>query len=48
MKLVLFRDDELLETTIRLAAAPEDTCFVELDEDADTETVDRRAAWLTG
>lgn len=48
LKLVLFRDDELIETTIRLAAAPEDTCFLELDEDADAETVNRRAAWLTG
>ena len=45
---MLFRDDEWIETTIRLAAAPEDTCFLELDEDADAETVNRRTAWLTG
>ncbi len=48
LKLLLFRDDELIETTIRLAAAPKDTCFLELDEDADSETAGRRAAWLAG
>lgn len=48
LKLVLFRDDELIETMIRLAAAPEDTCFLELDEGAAPDAVERRTAWLAG
>jgi len=41
-----FRGDELLETRLRLAPAPADTCFIELDADASAAALERRRAWL--
>jgi predicted metalloprotease with PDZ domain len=45
---VIFRDDELLTTIIRIEAAPEDTCYLELVEDADLAVENLRMAWLHG
>ena len=41
-----FRDDVLGETRLCLAAAPLDTCYLEIDEAAAPEAVRRRLAWL--
>jgi predicted metalloprotease with PDZ domain len=41
-----FRRDELMQTEIILAAAPLDTCYLVIDEDAAPAIVDRRASWL--
>ena len=46
LELVVFRGDELLTTSIRLAAAPLDTCYLELIEDVEPDVESRRAAWL--
>jgi predicted metalloprotease with PDZ domain len=46
LELVVFRGDELITTRIRLETAPEDTCYLELDKEADAETLGRQAAWL--
>ena len=48
MPLVVFRGDELLELKIRFEAPPEDTAYLELDEDVDVHVEARRAAWLAG
>jgi predicted metalloprotease with PDZ domain len=45
---VVFRDDELLTTRIRIETAPTDTCFLELDEDVDLPVENLRMAWLHG
>ncbi len=41
-----FRRDELIATTLTLAAAPLDTCWLALDDEAGAEAAARRAAWL--
>ena len=46
-EVTVFRGDELLTLRLRWAAAPTDTCFLTLDDDADTGVVARRDAWLT-
>jgi predicted metalloprotease with PDZ domain len=46
LELVVFRGDELVTTTIRIEAAPKDTCFLELREDVDLAIENRRMAWL--
>ncbi len=46
LELVVFRGDELLTTRIRLAAAPLDTCYLELIEDVELDVESRRMAWL--
>ena len=46
LDLVVFRGDELLTTRIRLAAAPLDTCYLELIEDVELDVESRRIAWL--
>ena len=46
MELVVFRGDELLTTKVKLERAPETTCFLQLDKEADAETLGRQAAWL--
>ncbi len=46
LKLHAFRRDELLEFEVELSAAELDTCYLELDEQADAVTVLRRRAWL--
>ena len=48
LELVVFRGDELVTTTIRIEAAPKDTCFLELREDVDLAIENRRMAWLHG
>jgi predicted metalloprotease with PDZ domain len=46
LELVVFRGDELVTTRIRLAAAPLDTCYLELIEDVELDVESRRMAWL--
>ena len=46
LELVVFRGDELITSRIKLADAPENTCFLEFDGDADAESLARQAAWL--
>jgi len=46
LELLVFRGDELLTTIIRIAAAPRDTCFLELREDVELNIESRRMAWL--
>ncbi len=46
LELVVFRGDELLTTRIRLAAAPLDTCYLELIGDVELDVESRRMAWL--
>ena len=48
LELLVFRDDELVTTTIKLTAAPEDTCYLTESTDVDAETEARRSAWLHG
>ena len=45
-ELVLFRGDELLTTKMVWREAPEDTCFLEINADADDTHAARRGAWL--
>ncbi len=42
----VFRRDELMVFQVTLEAAPEDTCWLALDEGASAEARLRRAAWL--
>ncbi len=46
--LVVFRGDELLTLKLRWAAAPEDTCYLVIDETADAAVAAQREAWLGG
>ena len=46
LDLVVFRGDELITTRIRLATAPEDTCYLSIDDDADISVMSRRSDWL--
>ncbi|MGI9271985.1 MAG: M61 family metallopeptidase [Woeseiaceae bacterium] len=46
LDLVVFRGDELITTQIRLAKAPEDNCYLRVDDDADIELMSRRNDWL--
>ena len=46
LNLVVFRGDELITTRIRLAMAPENTCYLSIDDDADLGVVSRRNDWL--
>ena len=46
LDLAVFRGDELLMMRIRLAAAPLDTCYLELVEDVELDVESRRLAWL--
>ena len=46
LEIVVFRGDELLSTQIRLATAPESTCFLQISSDADHTSTKRRNAWL--
>ena len=43
-----FRGDELLEVGIVLKAAPLDTCYLAVRDQADPKAVERRRAWLGG
>ncbi len=46
LDLLVFRGDELISTEICLAAAPVDTCYLEMIDDADVSVQSRLAAWL--
>ena len=46
LELVVFRGDELMSTEICLANAPQNTCFLALDGDADAMAIAQQAAWL--
>ena len=46
LELVVFRGDELITTKIRLEDAPENTCYLQLDKDADADVLGGQAAWL--
>jgi len=46
LDLVVFRGDELLTLRIKLAEAPESTCYLQLDDEADADALARQAAWL--
>ena len=48
LDLAVFRGDELLTMRIRLAAAPLDTCYLELIEDVELDVESRRLAWMHG
>ena len=43
----VFRGDELLKCAVRLEEPPDDTCYLQLDTDADKNTEQRRSAWLS-
>ena len=42
-----FRDEHLMKFQVKLAAPPEDTCYLELDTDPDSATEEKRSAWLS-
>ena len=46
LELVFFRGDDLMTTKITLVDAPENTCYLSIDEEANLETVARRDDWL--
>jgi predicted metalloprotease with PDZ domain len=46
LELVVFRGDELVTMKIRLEDAPDNTCFLQLDTDADAAVLGMQAAWL--
>lgn len=43
-----FRGDELLETTLTLEPAPDDTCYIALEAEPSAAALERRRAWLGG
>ena len=45
-ELSVFRGDELITLRMKWLEAPEDTCYLELLEEADDETIARRDDWL--
>jgi predicted metalloprotease with PDZ domain len=47
-ELLVFRGDELQTLKIRFKAAPDDTCYLSLQDDVDLDVETRRAAWLAG
>jgi predicted metalloprotease with PDZ domain len=44
----VFRDEHLMRFPVKLAAPPEDTCYLQLEDDPDASTEKMRQAWLTG
>jgi len=48
VKVSVFRNDGLLHFKVRLAEAPEDTCWLEFDDNRSPEAERHQAAWLTG
>ena len=46
LELVIFRGQDLMTTTIKLAEAPEDTCYLTVDADASDEANALRQGWL--
>lgn len=47
VSLSVFRNDELLRCKVTLTAAPEDTCWLELDSDRSEEAERNQRAWLS-
>jgi predicted metalloprotease with PDZ domain len=41
-----FREESLLRHRVKLGTAPEDTCYLEIDSDADSEAEKLRKAWI--
>ena len=48
VRMLAFRRDELLAVACTLEPAPQDTCWLELDDGASREALARRAQWLDG
>ena len=48
VQVTVFRGDELLRCGVRLEEPPADTCYLELIAESDTNTEQRKIAWLTG
>jgi len=46
--IVAFRDEHLMRFKVRLGTPPEDTCYLEFDENPDSGTEAMRNAWLSG
>jgi len=46
LELIVFRGDELITTRVQLAMPPENTCYLQLGEDAGEAAIKRRDAWL--
>ena len=46
MTATLFRGDELVEVGLVLRPAPQDPCYLRIDDAADDAAVSRRRAWL--
>lgn len=44
----VFRDEELRVFSLEPVPAPRDTCYLQLDPEADPATIARRSAWLGG
>ncbi len=44
----VFRDEHLMKFQVKLAAPPEDTCYLELESDPDARTEKMRNSWLKG
>ncbi len=44
----VFRGDELITLRLKWAAAPEDTCYLQVNSEADEEQTARRQGWLQG
>jgi predicted metalloprotease with PDZ domain len=42
-----FRDEHLMKFKVKLAAPPEDTCYLELEADPGSGAEEMRAAWLS-
>ncbi len=48
IKLHVFRRDELHEFSVQLAPAPDDTCYLLIDDKAGDQAIGRRQQWLKG
>lgn len=46
--ITVFRDEHLMKFPVKLAAPPEDTCYLELESNPDTRSREMRTAWLKG
>jgi predicted metalloprotease with PDZ domain len=46
LELIVFRGDDLLTMSITLVNAPEDTCYLAVDDEAELEVAARRERWL--
>ena len=46
--IAVFRDEHLMRFKVRLGTPPEDTCYLELDQDPDPGIEAMRTAWLSG